>query len=133
ADVGEGLGAPVSAAGHVSPSWPTPKSILLPLVAVLPAAGVWKQTFQSRSRICRRALPLASWLERLGKPAACASSCAVCSPFPVKSGTVLSAGVAPPDGDWLTPAPEHAVIQAVAATARTAIPSCAFTPPIAPP
>src|SRR5215467_10475219 len=128
-DMGEGDWAPWSAAGHASSSLTTPKSILLPLVAVLPAAGVWKQTFQSRSRICRRALPLASWLERLGKPAACASSCAVCSPFPVKSGTVLSAGVAPPDGDWLTPAPEHAVIQAVAATARTAIPQLRIQSP----
>jgi hypothetical protein len=81
-DTGEGDGAPWSVAGHVSSSLTTPKSIWLPLLAVLPAAGVWKQTFQSRSRICRRPRPLASWLERPGKPAACASSCAVCSPFP---------------------------------------------------
>src|SRR5215831_13897053 len=121
-DMGEGDSAPWSAAGHVSSSLTTPKSILLPLPTVLPAVGAWKQTFQSRSRICRRARPLASWLARLEKPAACASSCAVCSPFPTKSGTVLPTGVAPSDGDWLTPALEHAVIQAAAATTSTAIP-----------
>src|SRR5215831_16511705 len=131
-DMGEGDSPPWSVAGHASSSLTTPKSIVLPLLTVLPAAGVWKQAFQSRSRICRRARPLASWLARLAKPAACASSCAVCSPFPAKSGTVLSADVAPPDGDWLTPAPEHAVIQATAATASTAIPQLRIHSPMAP-
>src|SRR5262249_10158309 len=48
---GEGGWAPRSAAGHLSSSLTTPKSSRLPLLTLVPAAGRWKQTFQSRSKI----------------------------------------------------------------------------------
>ena len=50
-DAGEGDWVPWSVAGQLSSSLTTPKSSLLPLLTAVPAAGVWKQTFQSRSKI----------------------------------------------------------------------------------
>ncbi|WP_328452955.1 hypothetical protein OG780_28745 [Streptomyces sp. NBC_00386] len=68
------------------------------VLIVSPAAGVWAQTVQLRSRSCIRPWPVASVESRAWMPSPCAASWAVWSSMPTKSPTVTLAAP-PPEPD----------------------------------